>query len=97
MTREAKGRKKRGANDNGNTARKSHKWSSAEGDDNEDKVAGGANGALGDGERSTAHNGREASGTQGAEESKNDVNSATTPPDGDAETNEKKATKEAKG
>jgi hypothetical protein len=88
MTREAKGQKKRGANDNGNTAKKSHKRSSAEGNNDEDKAAGGANGAPGDGECSMAHNGREASGTQGAEESKNDVDSATTPPDGDAETNE---------
>ncbi len=60
MTREAKGQKKRGANNDGNTARKSHKWSSTEDNDDEDKIAGGANGAPGDGERSTAHNGREA-------------------------------------
>ena len=97
MTREAKSQKKRGANDNGNTAKKSNKWSSAEGDKDEDKAAGGTNGAPGDGKRSTAHNGREASGTQGAEESKNDIDSARTPPDGNAETNKKKATKEAKG
>ncbi len=71
-------------------AKKSHIRSSAEGNNDEDKAAGGANGAPGDGERSTAHNGREASGTQGAEKSKNNVNSATTPPDGDAETNERK-------
>jgi hypothetical protein len=99
MTREAKGRKKRGANNDGNTAKKSHKRSSPEGNDDEDKPAGGANGVPGDGKRSTAHNGREASGTQGAEESKNDVDSATTPPDGNAETNESSlSTKdEAKG
>jgi hypothetical protein len=77
--------------------KKSHKRSSTEGDDNDDKAKGGANGAPGDGDRSTAHNGREASGTQGAEESKDNVNSVRTPPDGDAETNENKATKEAKG
>ncbi len=96
-TKEAKGQKKRGANDDGKTAKKSHIRSSAEGNNNEDKAAGGAIGAPGDGERSTAHKDREASGTQGAEKSKNDIDSTTTPPDGNAETNEKKATKEAKG
>ncbi len=70
MTRETKGRKKRGAKDDGNTPKKSHKRSSAESDDNEDKAEGGANGASGDGERSTAYNGREASGTQGARNQK---------------------------
>ncbi len=94
---EAKGRKKRGANNDGNTPKKSHKRSSAEGDDNDDKPKGGTNGAPGDGDRLTAHNGRKASGTQGAEESKDDVDSATTPPDGNAETTKNKATKEAKG
>jgi hypothetical protein len=67
-TMEAKGRKKRGANNDCNTPKKSHKRSNAEGDDDDDKAKGGANGAPGDGDRSTAHNGREASGTQGAEE-----------------------------
>jgi hypothetical protein len=96
-TTEVKGQKKRGANDDGNTPKKCHKRSSAEGDDDDNKAKGGANGAPGDGDHSTAHNGREASGTQGAEESKDNVDSAMMPPDGDAETNENKATKEAKG
>jgi hypothetical protein len=95
-TTEAKGQKERGANNDGNTPKKSHKRSSVEGDDDDDKAKGGTNGAPGDGDRSTAHNGREASGTQGTEESKDDVDRATTPPDGNAETNENKATKEAK-
>ncbi len=56
MTKEAKGRKKRGANDDGKMAKKSHKRSSAEGDNDEDKAAG-----------------------------------ATTPPDGNAETNKQEA------
>jgi hypothetical protein len=96
-TTEAKGQKKRGAINDGNTPKKSHKRSSAEGNDDDDKAKGGANGAPGDGDRSTAHNGREASGTQGAEESKDNVDSATTQPAGNPETNENKAIKEAKG
>ncbi len=96
-TTEAKGQKKRGTNNNGNTPKKSHTRSSAEGDNDDDKPKGGANGAPGDGDRLTAQNGREASGTQGTEESKDDVDSATMPPDGDAETTKNKATKEAKG
>ncbi len=70
-------------------ATKSQKRSSAEGNNNEDKATG-ANGAPGDNEHLTAPNGCEASGTQGAG-SKNDVNGATTPPDGDAETNKQGA------
>ncbi len=67
--------------------KKSHIRSSAEGNDKEDKAVG-ANGAPGDGERLTAHNGHEASGTPQGAGSKNDVDGATTPPDGNAETNE---------
>ncbi len=85
----SKGQNKCNANDNGKTVTKSQKRSSAEGDNDEDKAAG-ANGAPGDNKRLMAPNGCEASGTQGAG-SKNDVDSATTPPDGDAETNEQGA------
>ncbi len=95
-TNEAPGdgeRKEHSAIDGGNTPKKT----SAGGDDNEDKATGGANdGSPGDLESLTTHNSREAasSGTQGAE-SKNDVNGATTLPDGNAETNKQEAGKDA--
>ena len=53
MAKGGKGQKKRSASNGGNTVNKSHKWSSAEGDDNKNKDAG-TNGAPGDGERLTA-------------------------------------------
>jgi hypothetical protein len=71
------------ANDDGKTTTKSRKRSSDEGDNNEDEAAG-AKGAPGGHKRSTASNGRKASNTQGAG-TKNNVNSATPSPDGDAE------------
>jgi hypothetical protein len=77
------------ANNDGKTTTKSHKWSSAEGHINEDKAAG-AKGAPGGHERSTAPNGRKVSSTQGAG-TKNNVNSATPSPDGDAEHNDQGA------
>ena len=74
----AKGQKKRSASDGGNMANKSHKWLSAEGDDDENEDAG-TKGAPGDGERMTVTDVRDKSSTKG--------NSATTPHDCDAETN----------
>jgi hypothetical protein len=73
-----KGRKKRSASNGGNTADKSHKQSSAEGNDNKNEDAG-TNGAPGDGERMTATNVRDKSSTKG--------NGTMTPHDRDAETN----------
>ena len=60
----AKGQKKRCASDGGNTADKSHKRSSAEGDDNKNKDAG-TNGAPGDGKPLTATDGCVSSSTKG--------------------------------
>jgi hypothetical protein len=57
---------------------KSHKWSSAEGDNDENKDAG-TNGAPGDGKRLMATDSRDTSSTKG--------NGTTTPHDCDAETN----------
>ena len=74
----AKGQKKRCASDGGNTADKSHKRSSAEGDDNKNKDAG-TNGAPGDGKRMTATNVCDTSSTKG--------DGAMTPHDCNAETN----------
>jgi hypothetical protein len=68
---------------------KSRKRSSAKGDNNEDEAAG-VKGAPGGHERLTAPNGRKASSTQGAG-TKNNVDGATTSPDGDAEHNEQRA------
>ncbi len=87
--KEAKGRKKQSANDDGITTKKSHIRSSTEGDNDEEKEVG-ANGAPGGCERSTAHNGGKALGTPQGARSKNNVDRATTPPDGDAETNEQR-------
>jgi hypothetical protein len=77
------------ANDDGKTTTKSRKWSSAKGDNDEDKAAG-AKGAPGGHEHSTAPNGRKASSTQDAG-TKNNVNGATPSPDDDAEHNEQGA------
>ena len=63
MAKGGKGQKKRSASNGGNTVNKSHKWSSAEGDDNKNKDAG-TNGAPGDGERLTATNGCDTSSTK---------------------------------
>jgi len=78
MDKGGKGQKKHSANYGGNTADKSHKRLSAEGDDNKNKNAG-TNGAPGDGKRLTATDGHDTSNTKG--------NSTMTPHDCDAETN----------
>ncbi len=78
MAKGGKGQKKRCASDGGNTTDKSHKWSSAEGDDDKNEDAG-TNGAPGDGERMTTTDFRDRSSTKG--------NGATTPHDCDAEIN----------
>ena len=73
-----KSQKKRSTSNDGNTVSKSHKRSSAEGDNNKNKDAG-TNGAPGDGKCLTVTNGRDTSSTKG--------NNATTPHDCNAETN----------
>ena len=73
-----KGQKKRSASNDGNTADKSHKQSSAEGDNDKNEDTG-TNGAPGDGERLRVTNGRDTSSAKG--------DGALTPHDRDAETN----------
>ena len=73
-----KSRKKRSASNDGNTADKIHKRSSAESNGNKNEDAG-TNGVPGDGERMTATDGRDTSNTKG--------NGPMTPYDSDAETN----------
>jgi hypothetical protein len=63
-TKEGKAQKKRCASNSGNTADKSHKWSSAEDNDDKNEDAG-TNGAPGDGERMTAADVRDKSSTKG--------------------------------
>ncbi len=77
------------ANDDSKRTTKSPKRSSAKGDNDEDEAAG-AKGAPGGHKRLTVPNGHKASSTQGAG-TKNNVNSATPSPDGDAEHNKQGA------
>ncbi len=68
---------------------KSHKRSSAEGNNDEDKAAGAKGAPVGH-ERSTAPDGRKASSTQGAG-TKNNVDGTMPSPDGHAEHSEQGA------